>query len=698
MNTRLRISFLAVSVSLLMSPVTPAADPPLGKLKQDLTGSDPHAQAVARQLLPRLGVRVAGDLLPLLSHENPAVAKAAFDILLEVGNEGSTPGREADRRQLAGQLMVLVGADRSEKDRMIGLRLLERLVPPGYEVGPIAAMLKDGNTVLRDKARTALERIATAEGCAALRAALDGAEPEFQCALLNSLGQLQDEASLEVIRRLVTDGDARVRAAAVRALAWTGDLTLLGPAGSVARTADDATRSEAWDALIRLVNAIEEKGGNWQIVVNAYMEILRTGEGIARDAALAGLGRIGDGSCVQPVLEAIKDTDIRTWMVGIDALRRMQGVDVTRQIVEAYPTQPAKTRLALIGVLGDKGDTLAIPILRAAMGAADAPTRLAALRAIGRIPVAANMEPIAAVLKSGTEDEKAAAKESLVDLADGLRAQGRKDEAGRAYVALLATGDKTLCGRVLEGIALCPTPEALEPVVGVSAEAGLKEPVTRALLAVGGKLVAGGQPDTAMRAYEKVRQLGISAETAQTMAKQMQAVGADLDLSAFLGIVTHWWVVGPFELGEQNKGWNIEYVGEPNVKLDASYPSGDRKVSWKHMVTKDPSGRVNLRAGIADRDTCIGYAYAEITVANDVDAVLRVGSDDSERIWVNGQKAFELFAPRPLQPDQDQVPVKLKVGVNTILIKIWQNNLPWEFCVRVTGPNGVPIAFTQRTK
>ena len=74
--------------------------------------------------------------------------------------------------------------------------------------------------------------------------------------------------------------------------------------------------------------------------------------------------------------------------------------------------------------------------------------------------------------------------------------------------------------------------------------------------------------------------------------------------------------------------------------------------------------------------------------------MLLIGADDSERVWVNGQKVFELTAARGLSCDQDKIPVKLKAGRNTILLKIWQLNQGWEFCARLTTADGAPLAFT----
>ena len=111
--------------------------------------------------------------------------------------------------------------------------------------------------------------------------------------------------------------------------------------------------------------------------------------------------------------------------------------------------------------------------------------------------------------------------------------------------------------------------------------------------------------------------------------------------------------------------------------------AGKTRRQWKRVESQDSQGKIDLRATIADRDNCIGYAYAEIELEKPVDAVLLLGVDDSEKIWVNGNKVFEQFTARPLQVDQDRVPVHLKAGTNTILLKLYQNTQGWEFCVRI---------------
>jgi len=172
----------------------------------------------------------------------------------------------------------------------------------------------------------------------------------------------------------------------------------------------------------------------------------------------------------------------------------------------------------------------------------------------------------------------------------------------------------------------------------------------------------------------------------------------DTDLLGLLGIIGRWWVVGPFDLGDTSQGWETSYIGEPNVNVVARYMSGKTRRQWKRVESQDSQGKINLRATIADRDNCIGYAYAEIELQKPVDVVLLLGVDDSEKIWVNGSRVFEQFTARGLTVDQDRVPVHIEAGTNNILLKLYQNTQGWEFCVRIVTADGQPVPFKQRSE
>ncbi len=81
-----------------------------------------------------------------------------------------------------------------------------------------------------------------------------------------------------------------------------------------------------------------------------------------------------------------------------------------------------------------------------------------------------------------------------------------------------------------------------------------------------------------------------------------------------------------------------------------------------------------------------------------VDAVLLLGVDDSEKIWVNGSRVFEQLTARGLTVDQDRVPVHLEAGTNKTVLKLYQNTQGWEFCVRIVTADGQPVPFKQRSE
>jgi hypothetical protein len=288
----------------------------------------------------------------------------------------------------------------------------------------------------------------------------------------------------------------------------------------------------------------------------------------------------------------------------MNALRVLEGKDVTQALVDSFPGLPAGVQAALIPVLGARRDARVLAILKATAHSGERPIRDSALEAIGETGLKEALDLLTAETKAGEESHRAKAREVMTRLASRLLDQRR---SGQGSIA-----------------------------------------------------------------------------------------GGETDLHGLLGIVGQWWVVGPFELGEKNEGWATSYIGEPQISLVARYMAGKTRRQWKRVAATDPRGKIDLRASLANRDHCIGYAYAEIEVAKPTDAVLLLGVDDSERIWVNGVKVFEQFTPRGLEVDQDRVPVKLKAGANSILLKLYQDTLGWEFCARITTPDGHPLEFHQK--
>jgi hypothetical protein len=80
------------------------------------------------------------------------------------------------------------------------------------------------------------------------------------------------------------------------------------------------------------------------------------------------------------------------------------------------------------------------------------------------------------------------------------------------------------------------------------------------------------------------------------------------------------------------------------------------------------------------------------------DTQLLIGSDDGVRIWLNGDLVHTNPAYRGAYPDQDGIPVHLKKGWNTLLIKVLQGAGGWGYYVRFVDPEHTLIYSAGRSR
>ncbi|MBI4558813.1 MAG: HEAT repeat domain-containing protein [Candidatus Hydrogenedentes bacterium] len=685
------VSIVAIAAASLFSSARAGE---VDQLVSDLSGSDDAKRVSALQRLPRYGTDAIAPLLSLLGNENPIVAKAGFDALWAIANEVSQPGREEARREAAGLLLPLLAPERSEEEKRKGLRLLAITVPPGANVSHIAALLDDPN--LREPARATLERINTKESATALCAALPAAEPEFVCALLDALGAMRRPETIASATPWMEHGEARIRVAAARAVVWSGDPMLMPAIKQVRLRADRSTRVKADDALLRIAEAMATRGDAWQTAMNLYSDLLRSEHRhLLKAAAISGLCRYGDDSVVEAVLATARSGSTELRNIALQSLTELRGAGPILRLVELYPKQPKAIRLALIDLFGKHGTPNAFPLLEAAVKSRDAELRTVAMRALGKTGIPEGVPLLAECARDADEPERSLCVTSLEQLVNRLRQRGNQTFAGKAYLSLYELAlDDTSRLAALDGIGACPVPEAYEAVLAASTNETLKPSAVSALVAVAGALITTGQHDKALEAYDKLVALNPPLPSLQGVAAQLKQAKPEMKSAERLGFVTSWWLAGPFEL-QDNKGWSTEYVHEPNVNLSARYRTGDAELTWRQHTTSDPMGIVNLGIALLDRERCIAYAYAEVNVERDVDAVVRLGVDDGEKLWVNDQLLLDHFVDRPLRVDEDQAPVHLKAGKNTLLLKIVQFGGGWQFCLRLTTPDGLVLPFTQ---
>ena len=156
------------------------------------------------------------------------------------------------------------------------------------------------------------------------------------------------------------------------------------------------------------------------------------------------------------------------------------------------------------------------------------------------------------------------------------------------------------------------------------------------------------------------------------------------------------------------KGFKTVYPPEQKVDLAAELDGKVGKVKWKRYGVKvaasGPPARislVNLVEPLGIADDAVGFAYTAIQVPAEQQVEFRGSADDNFTVWVNGKRVFGFEEYRNgVRLDRHRFPVKLRTGINAILVKVCQapadptNPEPnWEFLLRVVDQAGKGLAY-----
>jgi len=108
--------------------------------------------------------------------------------------------------------------------------------------------------------------------------------------------------------------------------------------------------------------------------------------------------------------------------------------------------------------------------------------------------------------------------------------------------------------------------------------------------------------------------------------------------------------------------------------------------AWKDA---GPAGRVDgvdFIAAFGQVEDSVAYAFTTFRSAAELESVMRIGSDDGVKVWLNGELVFGHHVNRALLAGQDAVLVRLKAGENRLLVKVSQGWGSWEFSVSFADP------------
>jgi hypothetical protein len=151
--------------------------------------------------------------------------------------------------------------------------------------------------------------------------------------------------------------------------------------------------------------------------------------------------------------------------------------------------------------------------------------------------------------------------------------------------------------------------------------------------------------------------------------------------------IQHWHVLGPFPSAMPSRVSLDQPTpldeSQTAIQLHGTFPVNGRVLTWR-PASASAKGHVDLAAVLGHAEWCIGYAFCEFNSARSRQALLRCGSDDGIRIWINGQQVHSREVGRAYRAGNDEVAITLRQGPNSILVKVDNYQGAWGFGVSIS--------------
>ena len=156
---------------------------------------------------------------------------------------------------------------------------------------------------------------------------------------------------------------------------------------------------------------------------------------------------------------------------------------------------------------------------------------------------------------------------------------------------------------------------------------------------------------------------------------------------------TAWSVIGPFD-NTNGAGYDKAFISEEATQFDTTltYNGQNGQIGWTQRTDKTFDGYVDfetiLEGGL---NWVAAYAWTTLTVPDERIAHIHFGSDDQAKIWLNGESVFTDSTAHSVAIDQVTIPVTLKPGKNSLLVKVCDEEIFWGFYLRITDTDGKPF-------
>ena len=156
-----------------------------------------------------------------------------------------------------------------------------------------------------------------------------------------------------------------------------------------------------------------------------------------------------------------------------------------------------------------------------------------------------------------------------------------------------------------------------------------------------------------------------------------------------------WSVIGPFQAVDFDAAYKQAFPPEVKVDPTTTYsrdgkPNRDGKIKWTRSKRLADGRPIPL----SPQPNSATYLFRTIESPTARKLTVALGSDDSLKLWTNGELVAERKVHRGVTPNQDMVEVKLVAGENRILMKIVNGGGASGYYFRAVQPPLPPPVFT----
>ena len=509
--------------------------------------------------------------------------------------------------------------------------------------GPIAALAGSKSPAVRSEAIKALGRAGDASSVPVLLKAAGGSGAEAAGAM-TSLRELEGKGVGEAILAGMTRAKSPARAELIRVLADRQYGPAVRALPAEAASTDAEVSAAAFKALGALAGPKE---------LPAMVDLLlgtkgSPGRTAAENAVVVVAGRIADPA------------------------RRADSV-----LAALAKAKTPADRALLLRAAGRIGGAKAYQAVAGAVDDRDAAVRDAAVRALAAWPDARAEGALWHLAKdAASEVHRVLALRGYVRLL-GLAPAGDRRETVRKYAEALALADRPDARKlVLAGLAGAAHADALELAAKHLADPAVRAEAAHAVMTLA-RATLGTDREAARGTLEKLLAV---VKDKRVAAQARQIIG---QIDQFADSITAWRVAGPYE----QKGKDYRQLFD--IAFEPEKP-GAKGVTWRVL----PAGTDPQRPRILDLKKAIGgdqraaYALTWVHSEQSQPARLELGSDDGVKAWLNGRLVHANNTARAAVAYTDKADITLKAGWNPLLLKITQNQIPWEFCARICRRDG----------